>query len=99
MLPFTDSTWMLPAAMSSAPEPTGRTEPVWVEPYPDVGVARQLEQEYPASNTGNSVTIQPLVDRVMGQARTSVSNPARSRTRSWKYLRQAGTLAQDRSSG
>lgn len=32
-------------------------------------IARQLEQEHPASNTGNSITMQTLVDRVMGQQR------------------------------
>lgn len=37
-----------------------------------VAIAKQLEQEYPASNTGTSVSTQPLVDRVIGQARASV---------------------------
>ena len=37
-----------------------------------IGVAKRLEQEYPLSNTGNSVELQPVVDRVIGQARTAV---------------------------
>lgn len=37
-----------------------------------LAVAKQLEQEYPQSNTGNSVTLQPVVDRVFGQAKTAV---------------------------
>lgn len=37
-----------------------------------VAIARQLATEYPQSNTGNSVTLQPVVDRVIGQARTAV---------------------------
>ena len=37
-----------------------------------VAVARQLAQEHPKTNTGNSVALQPLVDTVLGQARTSI---------------------------
>jgi putative ABC transport system permease protein len=37
-----------------------------------VSIARQLEQEYPQSNTGNSVTLTPVVDRVIGQAKLAV---------------------------
>ncbi len=37
-----------------------------------VAIAKQLEQEYPQSNTGNSVSVQTVVDRVVGQARTAV---------------------------
>jgi predicted permease len=37
-----------------------------------VAIARQLAEEFPLSNTGNSVTLQPVVDRVIGQARTAV---------------------------
>ena len=37
-----------------------------------IAIARQLEQEHPKTNTGNSVALQPLVDTVLGQARTSV---------------------------
>ncbi|MCW5549175.1 MAG: ABC transporter permease [Opitutaceae bacterium] len=37
-----------------------------------LGIAKQLEQEYPQSNTGNSVTLTPVVDRVIGQARQAV---------------------------
>ena len=37
-----------------------------------LSVAKQLEQEYPLSNTGNSVTLTPVVDRVIGQARSAV---------------------------
>ncbi|MBL9218308.1 MAG: ABC transporter permease [Opitutaceae bacterium] len=35
-------------------------------------IAKQLEQEYPASNTGNGVSVQRLVDRVIGQQRSAV---------------------------
>lgn len=41
-----------------------------------VGIARQLEREYPQSNTGNSVTVESLVDRVVGQARQAVWSTA-----------------------
>ena len=37
-----------------------------------LAIARQLEQEHPLSNTGNSVTLTTVVDRVIGQARTAV---------------------------
>ncbi len=37
-----------------------------------VAVAKQLEQQYPQSNTGNSVNMQMLVDRVVGQQRGTV---------------------------
>ncbi|HUG12474.1 MAG TPA: ABC transporter permease [Opitutaceae bacterium] len=37
-----------------------------------IALAKQLEQEYPQTNTGNSVTLQPVVDRVFGQAKTAV---------------------------
>ncbi|MBA3850310.1 MAG: ABC transporter permease, partial [Opitutus sp.] len=37
-----------------------------------VAVARQLEQEYPQSNTGNSVNMQTLVERAVGQQRGPV---------------------------
>jgi putative ABC transport system permease protein len=37
-----------------------------------LAIAKQLEQEYPQSNTGNSVTLQPVVDRVFGAAKTAV---------------------------
>jgi Acidobacterial duplicated orphan permease len=37
-----------------------------------IAIARQLEQEHPGTNTGNSVALQPLVDTVFGQVRTSV---------------------------
>lgn len=37
-----------------------------------LAVARQLEQQYPASNTGNSVNMQPLVERAVGQQRGAV---------------------------
>jgi putative ABC transport system permease protein len=37
-----------------------------------VAVAKQLEQEYPQSNTGNSVNMQTLVDRAVGQQRGTV---------------------------
>jgi len=37
-----------------------------------IAVARQLEQEYPLSNTGNSVTMQTLADRVVGQQQGAV---------------------------
>ncbi|MBI2510435.1 MAG: ABC transporter permease [Opitutae bacterium] len=35
-------------------------------------VAKQLEEQYPQSNTGNSVNMQTLVDRVVGQQRGAV---------------------------
>lgn len=35
-------------------------------------IARQLEQEFPLSNTGNSVTLQPVVDRVLGASQNAV---------------------------
>ncbi len=37
-----------------------------------VAIARQLEQEYPQSNTGNSISLQPLVERAVGQQRGAV---------------------------
>jgi predicted permease len=37
-----------------------------------LAIARQLEQEYPQSNTGNSVAMQTLVDRAVGQQRGPV---------------------------
>ena len=37
-----------------------------------VAIARQLEQEFPLSNTGNSVTLQPVVDRVLGESQNAV---------------------------
>ncbi|MBA4137134.1 MAG: hypothetical protein C0518_07445 [Opitutus sp.] len=37
-----------------------------------VAIAKQLEQEYPQSNTGNSVNVQTLVDRAVGQQRGAV---------------------------
>jgi predicted permease len=37
-----------------------------------VAIARQLAGEYPQSNTGASVTLTPIVDRVIGQAQTAV---------------------------
>lgn len=37
-----------------------------------VALAKQLEQEYPQSNTGNSVNMQTLVDRVVGGQRGAV---------------------------
>ena len=37
-----------------------------------VAIARQLEQEFPQTNTGNSVTLQSLVDRIVGAQRTAV---------------------------
>lgn len=37
-----------------------------------VGVARQLEQEFPQTNTGNSVSMQLLVERAVGQQRSAV---------------------------
>ncbi len=37
-----------------------------------IAIARQLEQEHPTTNTGNSIALQPLVDTVFGQIRTSV---------------------------
>jgi len=37
-----------------------------------VAIARQLEQQYPQSNTGNSVAMQTLADRVVGQQRGTV---------------------------
>jgi predicted permease len=37
-----------------------------------VAIARQLEKEYPASNTGNGISAQPLADRVIGQQRSAV---------------------------
>ncbi len=37
-----------------------------------IAIARQLEQEHPMSNTGNSISMQPLVDRIVGQTRASV---------------------------
>ncbi|WP_415907358.1 ABC transporter permease [Oleiharenicola sp. Vm1] len=37
-----------------------------------VAVARQLEQQYPQSNTGNSVAMQSLVERAVGQQRGTV---------------------------
>jgi putative ABC transport system permease protein len=35
-------------------------------------IAKQLETEYPASNTGNGISAQPLVDRVIGPQRSAV---------------------------
>lgn len=35
-------------------------------------IAKQLEQEYPMSNTGNGVNMQTLIDRVIGQQRAAV---------------------------
>ena len=35
-------------------------------------IAKQLELEYPQTNTGNSVTMQPIVDVVFGPAKTAV---------------------------
>lgn len=37
-----------------------------------IAVARQLAQEHPMTNTGNSVFLQPLVETALGQVRTSV---------------------------
>jgi predicted permease len=37
-----------------------------------IAVAKQLEQQYPQSNTGNSVNMQTLVERVVGQQRGTV---------------------------
>ncbi len=37
-----------------------------------IAVAQQLEQQYPQSNTGNSVNMQMLVERVVGQQRGAV---------------------------
>lgn len=37
-----------------------------------IAIAKQLEQQYPQSNTGNSVNMQTLVDRVVGQQRGAV---------------------------
>ena len=37
-----------------------------------VAIGRQLAEAYPQTNTGNSVSLQPIVDRVIGQARTAV---------------------------
>jgi predicted permease len=37
-----------------------------------VAIAKQLEQEFTGSNAGSSVTLTPIVDRVIGQARTAV---------------------------
>ena len=37
-----------------------------------VAIARQLAQEHPMTNTGNSISMRPLVDTVIGQGRTSV---------------------------
>ncbi len=37
-----------------------------------VAIAKQLEQQYPQSNTGNSVNMQTLVDRAVGQQRGAV---------------------------
>ncbi len=36
------------------------------------GIAKQLEQEYPQSNTGNGVALQMLIDRAIGPARSVV---------------------------
>ncbi len=36
-----------------------------------VAIARQLEQEYPQSNAGNSISMQTLVERVIGQQRAA----------------------------
>ncbi|MBL9204613.1 MAG: ABC transporter permease [Opitutaceae bacterium] len=35
-------------------------------------IAQQLEKEYPTSNTGNSVSVQTLAERAMGQQRAAV---------------------------
>jgi putative ABC transport system permease protein len=35
-------------------------------------IAKQLEQEYPQSNTGNGISAQTLVDRIIGQQRSAV---------------------------
>ncbi len=37
-----------------------------------VGIAQQLEREYPQSNTGNSVAVRSLADQVVGQQRGAV---------------------------
>src|SRR5581483_7355178 len=37
-----------------------------------VNIARQLATEFTLSNTGNSVTVEPVVDQFIGQARTAV---------------------------
>ena len=37
-----------------------------------VAIAKQLEQEYPGSNTGNSVNVQTLADRAIGGQRNAV---------------------------
>lgn len=37
-----------------------------------VAIAKQLEQEYPGSNTGNSVSVATLADRAIGGQRSSV---------------------------
>jgi putative ABC transport system permease protein len=37
-----------------------------------IAIAKQLEQEHPQTNTGNSISMQPVVDRVFGQAKTAV---------------------------
>ncbi|MBI5767111.1 MAG: ABC transporter permease [Verrucomicrobia bacterium] len=37
-----------------------------------VAIARQLETEFPQSNTGNSISLESLVDRAVGQQRTAV---------------------------
>jgi putative ABC transport system permease protein len=37
-----------------------------------VAIAQQLEKEHPATNTGNSVAVQTLADRAVGQQRSAV---------------------------
>jgi putative ABC transport system permease protein len=37
-----------------------------------VAIAQQLEKEHPATNTGNSVSVQTLADRAVGQQRAAV---------------------------
>jgi putative ABC transport system permease protein len=37
-----------------------------------VAIAKQLEQEHPQTNTGNSISLQPLVERAVGQQRRAV---------------------------
>jgi len=37
-----------------------------------LGIAKQLELEHPQTNTGNSVSMQTLIDRAVGQQRTAV---------------------------
>lgn len=37
-----------------------------------VAIAKQLEQQYPQSNTGNSINLQPLVERAVGSQRGTV---------------------------